>query len=317
MALVACLPACAASPSGEVAVSPTGSIGGLEAKFVDVNGVRTRFYYAGQGEPMVLVHGEGWSGHSSANTWVKNIPGLSTRFRVFAPDKLASGMTDNPLDEKDYNIQGEVEHMYQFIQTMKLGKVHLVGQSRGGGLAFFLSVLHPEVVRTVVIVDSNTAAPEYGPTGRQAALADCPKEPDCAEWRCRLRAISFKPEVAFDDLYFQTGCYMAGLPKAQETLSKIAGGAGEPLRSRFNEWKQHLHERVMNEGLLQMPVLLYWGRNDPSAMLKGGLALYDVIAATNSNVRMIIANHAGHFHYREYPEEFNQNVINFIDHWSR
>ncbi len=96
-------------------VSKTGSIAGLEAKFADVKGVRTRYYEAGQGEPMVLVHGEGWSGHSSANTWSKNIPGLSKRFHVFAVDKLAAGMTGNPLDDKDYNIQGEVEHMYQSL----------------------------------------------------------------------------------------------------------------------------------------------------------------------------------------------------------
>ena len=154
---------------------PDGSIAGLTAKFVDVKGVRTRYYEAGQGEPMVLVHGEGWSGHSSANTWSKNIPGLAKRFHVFAADKLASGMTGNPLDDKDYNIQGEVEHMYQFIQTMKLGKVHLVGQSRGGGLVFFLSVAHPEIVRTLVIVDTNTASPDTGPDRSTARAVHVPE----------------------------------------------------------------------------------------------------------------------------------------------
>src|SRR3990172_5755771 len=238
---LACLLPAAYFAARQPAVSPTGSIGGLGAKFGDVKGVRTRYYEAGQGEPMVLVHGEGWSGHSSANTWVKNIPGLGQRFHVFAVDKLAAGMTGNPLDDKDFNIQGEVEHMFQFIQAMKLGRIHLVGQSRGGGLAFFLSVLHSDVVRTLVIVDSNTAAPDYGATGRQAALATCPSEPDCEEWRCRLRAISHLPDVAFDDEYFRVGCYMAGLPKAQETLAQVAAGAGAPLRSRFNDWKKTVH----------------------------------------------------------------------------
>ncbi len=298
-------------------VNPDGSLGGLKAKFVDVGGVRTRYYEAGQGEPMVLVHGEGFSGHSSANTWVKNIPGLARRFHVFAPDKLASGLTGNPLDDKDYNIQGEVEHMYAFIRTLNLGKVHLVGQSRGGGLAFFLALLHPEVVRTLVIVDSNTAAPDTGPTERQNVLVNCPKEPDCAEWRCRLRALSFKPEIAFDEEFFETGCYMASQPKSLETVRKMASGAGEPLRSQFDEWKKQWHDRVRREGLLPMPVLLYWGRNDPSAMLRNGLALFDLIAEKNPHVRLLVANQAGHFHYREYPEEFNQNVINFIEYWSR
>jgi 2-hydroxy-6-oxonona-2,4-dienedioate hydrolase len=299
------------------AVNPDGSLGGLRVKFVEVAGVRTRYYEAGQGEPMVLVHGEGFSGHSSANTWVKNIPGLARRFHVFAPDKLASGLTGNPLDDKDYNIQGEIEHIYGFIRTLKLGQVHLIGQSRGGGLAFFLALLHPDVVRTLVIVDSNTAAPETGETDRQKVLANCPKEPDCAEWRCRLRALSFKPEVAFDEAFFETGCYMASQPKALETVRKMAAGAGEPLRSQFNEWKKQWHERVRREGLLPMPVLLYWGRNDPSAMFRNGLALFDLIAEKNPHVRLLVANHAGHFHYREYPEEFNQHIINFIDYWTR
>ncbi len=96
-------------------VSQTGSIDGLEAKFIDVKGVRTRYYEAGQGEPMVLVHGEGWSGHSSANTWSKNIPGLSKRFHVFAVDKLASGMTGNPLD--DISVLSHV------VFVMKDGKI--------------------------------------------------------------------------------------------------------------------------------------------------------------------------------------------------
>lgn len=303
-----------AQPAG---VAADGSLGGLKAKFVDVAGVRTRYYEAGQGDPLLLLHGEGWSGHSSANTWSKNIPGLSRRFRVFAPDKLASGMTGNPIDDKDFNIQGEVEHMFRFIRAMKLERVHVVGQSRGGGLAFFLAVAHPEVVRTLVIVDSNTAAPDTGPTDRQKVLSACPSEPDAEEWKCRLRAISYLPDVAFDEQFFATGAYMAGLPKARETVAKIAAGAGEPLRSQFDAWKAEVHERVRTQRILQMPILLYWGKNDPSAMLRNGLALLEVVSAQNPGVRMLIANHAGHFHYREYPEEFNFNVINFIDHWSR
>ncbi len=307
----------AQNPPPPPGVSPTGSIDGLEAKFADVKGVRTRYFEAGQGEPMVLVHGEGWSGHSSANTWSKVIPILAKRFHVFAADKLASGMTGNPLDDKDMNIQGEVEHMYQFIQAMKLGRVHLVGQSRGGGCVFFLSVAHPEIVRTLVIVDTGTASPQVGETNRQAVLVACPKEPDWEEWRCRLRAISHLPDVAFDDTFFQTGRYMASLPKSTETRAKIAAGAGEPLSSQFNDWKKQVHARIMKEKVLMMPILLYWGKDDPSAMLKNGLALLDVIAVQNPDVRMIIANNSGHFHYREHPEEWSQNVINFIDYWNR
>jgi 2-hydroxy-6-oxonona-2,4-dienedioate hydrolase len=306
--------------TAKAGVSPNGEVAGLKAKFVDVGGIRTRYYEMGQGEIMVLVHGEGWSGHSSANAWSKNIPGLAKKFHVFAPDKIGSGMTDNPADEKDYNLQGEIDHLYNFIVTMKLGKVHLVGQSHGAADILFLALQHPDVVRTLVLCDSNTAAPVVERSTRQEALARCPKEPDFEEWKCRIQAITFRPDLAFDDEYFEAGKYMSGLPKAQETVAKVKAGAGAPLfdmrpDSGYPQWKMAWLDRVKNEGLVKVPVLLYWGRNDPSAMIANGWGLYDIIGEKNPKVRMITVNKAGHFHFREYPEEFNYNVINFINYW--
>jgi pimeloyl-ACP methyl ester carboxylesterase len=302
-------------------VSPNGEVAGLKAKFVDVNGISTRYYEMGQGEVMVLVHGEGWSGHSSANAWSKNIPGFAKKFHVYAPDKTGSGMTDNPKDEKDFNLQGEIDHLYNFITTMKLGKVHLVGQSHGGADILFLALEHPEVVRTLVICDSGTASPTVERSTRSETLARCPKEPDFDEWKCRIQAITARPDLAFDDEYFEAGKFMSSQPKALETVAKVKAGAGAPLfdmrpDSGFPQWKMAWLDRVKNEGLVQVPVLLYWGRNDPSAMIANGWALYDILAEKNPKVRMITVNKAGHFHFREYPEEFDYNVINFINYWA-
>ena len=107
------------------AASTNGAIAGLEPKFADVKGlggtIKTRYYETGgSGEPMVLVHGGGMAGYYSANVWSTVLPGLGKRFHVFAPDRLAAGMTDNPPNDNDYNIQGEIEHIYGFIQAMKL-----------------------------------------------------------------------------------------------------------------------------------------------------------------------------------------------------
>jgi pimeloyl-ACP methyl ester carboxylesterase len=57
------------------------------------------------------------------------------------------------------------------------------------------------------------------------------------------------------------------------------------------------------------------GQNDPSAILAVGLGLFDMIADKNPRARMLIVNDAGHFHYREHPEEFVRNVINFATGW--
>jgi hypothetical protein len=42
-----------------------------------------------------------------------------------------------------------------------------------------------------------------------------------------------------------------------------------------------------------------------------GLALFDMIAEKNKRSRMFIVNDAGHFHYREHPQEFARNVSDF------
>ena len=313
------------------AVSPNGEIAGLKAKFVDVKGVRTRYYEMGRGEPLVLLSGGTWSAVSSANFWSKNIPGLAKRFHVYAPDALSSGMTGNPLNDNDYNIEGLVEHVNQFIQTLKLGKVHIAGVTRSGGTAFYFAAMHPDMVRTLIISDSVTAAPEGSTGDRAAGTATCQKLSDLEEAKCNCQF--FSPEncaTAFDDEYWEAAKYMASLPKAEETRAKIKTGVGGPLAffvpiavvgtpqlSGFNAFRKKWIERVRNEGILQMPVLLFWGYNDPSALVARGLELFDVIGAKNPRVEMVIINKAGHDAPREKPEEFNYRVINFIDRYAQ
>ena len=44
-----------------------------------------------------------------------------------------------------------------------------------------------------------------------------------------------------------------------------------------------------------------------------GLAI--VLSEQNARTRMLIVNKAGHFHYREYPDEWVRNVLNFLGYW--
>ena len=315
-----------ARAQGRPAVNPDGAIGGLKASFADVKGVRTRYYEMGQGEPLLLLHGGGLNGRSSANVWSKNIPGLAKRFHVFAPDRLGSGLTDNPHEDKDYNIQGEIEFLRDFLETMKIRQVNLIGHSAGGALAFYFSIAHPEMVKTLIIVAPGGEVPAGGAQKEEAFFVNCPKEPATAAWKCRIRAQTLKPDVAFDDDdYWQSGYYMMDQPKAKVTAAKLKTGAGEPLRTeQAAAWRQSMIERVAKEGALQMPVLLYWGRqdptdwaiNDPVSKMQQGLALFDAIGAKDPSVRMIVLNDAGHYMYREYPQMFNEDITHFIESWN-
>ncbi|MBZ5643626.1 MAG: alpha/beta hydrolase [Acidobacteriia bacterium] len=306
-----------------MAASEDGSIGGLKAKFVDVNGIRTRYYEAGRGEPMVLIHAEeGFIGHASANYFVKNIPGLAKQFHVFALDRLGSGMTDNPKSDKDYNIHAEMDHIVQFIQTLKLGQVHLVGHSHGAGIALFIAVEHPDIIRTLTIMDSVTAAP-LGPgvPASDNPVLKCPKDSDFEFWECRLKALSYNPDANWNDEFWESAKYMTELPKSKEAEAKVKAGAGErsgttPADSPFNNYKRALLARVQTDPkALPFPVLIIWGHDEHSVPLARGLALYDLIAAQNPRVRMVIVNKADHFDFRLYPDEYDSHIMNFIDFW--
>ena len=308
------------------AVQPDGSIAGLKARFVDVNGVRTRYYEYGQGEPMVLVHGGGRGTTSSANNWSRNILGLAKRFHVFAVDKSAAGMTGNPKDDSDLSREGEVKHMYEFIQTMKLGPVHLVGHSSGGALVFYLALDHPEIVKTLVVVSHGPEMPPAGegPTRLDVMQEKCAPQTTYEGRQCRLLALAHTA-ATFDKEFVEADAWMADQPKSREARAKYAARAAGQRGGQSDEYRKKMWDRARNEGVLRMPILIYAGRQDvlswdadePIAMMRGELGFFDIVGARNSRVWLTIINEAGHFPYREHPEQFNAALTHFIDFWGR
>ena len=301
-------------------INPDATIDGLKAKFIEVNGVRTRYFEYGQGEPLVMIHGGAQAGATTANVFSRNIPGLAKRFHVFAIDRLACGLTGNPKEDTDYNQQGEVDFIYAFIRTMKLGQVHLIGHSAGGGLVFYLAVQHPEIVRTLTILAMGPEDPPAGPSKLDPLLKKCADQTQYAGLKCRLGLLAWLPDT-FPNEYWEADQSMSDLPKSKEARAKLAAGVGK--LPDFPAWRQKQWDRVQKDGVLQMPVLMVagkndimdWGENDATAKLQGELGLFDIVASRNVKVQMIVYNNGGHFMYREHPEQFNQDYINFVDYW--
>jgi len=299
-------------------VGPNGENGGFTAKFIDAGGIRTRYYEEGKGETMVLVHGSGFAGTASANTWTPVLAQLAQRFHVYAPDKLASGMTDNPKTDADLNIRGEVAHMVSFIKAIGGGPVHLVGQSRGGGLTFLLASNHPELVKTHVIIDSATASPPAGDdrnNRRESLMEHCPQEPATALWPCQQAALQYDRTTVTQD-FVDAATFMENLPKAQETDKRMTREVSRANGRITSEMNHDAYHRILTDSILQMPTLLYWGKNDPSVLPIQAESLFNIIAETNPHARLLYINRGGHFHWREHPDEFAHTIISFIDYWT-
>src|SRR2546427_13239918 len=82
--------------AGQEKPDPQSEIGGLHSKFVDVNGVKARYYEAGAGELMVMIHGGFTAGVSTGEVFSRTIVGVAKRMHVFAGVTVSSGRRANP-----------------------------------------------------------------------------------------------------------------------------------------------------------------------------------------------------------------------------
>jgi pimeloyl-ACP methyl ester carboxylesterase len=278
--------------------------------FIDVGGIRTRYIEAGKGETVVLIHGGDYGDGVNADRWDRNIPGLSVQFHILALDRLGQGFTANPTRDDDYTMEASVRHTYAAIQKLGLTRIHLVGASRGAYAATMIALEHPELVRSLVLCDSATIAPETGDPARRdrLVLTDQPTDLRGAEIH-RLKQLSYSHEH-ITDATVDLAVRIMSQPKNVEARTKLAAAKAR-IAPAFEEEKKATLARLKT-GELKTPTLLAWGYNDGSAIIPNALALFAIVAEHNPQARMYIMNQAGHYNYREHPEEFNRVVTDFI-----
>jgi len=313
--LVVLLPAALAMAQG-TAPSPDASVGGQQAQFITVDGARTRYYEAGNGQDVVLlIHGARPSGTSSANTWTPIIAGLAERYRVLAPDRLGHGMTEHPTGA--YTATAEMEHIYAFLKAKGVTRLHVIGQSTGAWHAARLALERPQMVRSLIIVDSATLSPPVGNLAERRAKiglgqgAGAQRKGSIKEgFRHDMEALSWNKEHITEEFVAAAG-FMARQPSGMRTDAAMKSEEAKRYESNIQAGAREMREWIA-EGRLQSPTLLYWGRNDPSAILEVGLKLFEMITEKNKRAHMLISNDRGHFHYREHPAEFVGTVTGFM-----
>ncbi|NIO10045.1 MAG: alpha/beta fold hydrolase [Deltaproteobacteria bacterium] len=285
------------------------------ARFIDVNGVGTRYFDKGSGEVVVFFHGSHFGtmdACDSANDWDTNFDRLAEWFRVIAVDKLGQGHTDNPKRDEDYTPGAVVQHAYEFLMALGLQNVHVVGHSRGGYLVGRLTLEHPEIVRSCIIVDSGTLAP--GPANTQLIMANAPNPRltrESQRWVIEHYSHTYDH---ITDKFLDGAVEIANLPKYREAVKKMEdqGLKGKLFMPRLTLDKDETLNWIL-QGRLKTPTLVVWGKNDPTASLRRGQALYELIADSAPIAEMHVINKAGHFCYREQPETFNQVIRGFVE----
>ncbi|GGT90147.1 hypothetical protein GCM10010289_07880 [Streptomyces violascens] len=129
-----------------------------------VHGYRRAYRTAGEGPPVVLIHGIG----DSSATWAGLIPGLARRYTVLAPDLLGHGASDKP--RADYSVAAYANGVRDLLGVLGIERATLVGHSLGGGVAMQFAYQYPESTERLVLVGAGGVGREVNPVLRAAAL---------------------------------------------------------------------------------------------------------------------------------------------------
>jgi pimeloyl-ACP methyl ester carboxylesterase len=246
-------------------------------KYVDVNDIKVYYEIYGEGEPLLLLHGNS----GSIENFVYQIPELSKYFKVIAIDSRAQGRTSDSDQEISYTLMAS--DMSELIDKLSLGKVNVAGWSDGGNIGLELAYAHPEKVLKVITCGANYSNENF--------LAP----PD---------SVNMNPN---DPLIVQTSALMKQYKTAFERLS--------PKQERIPIIKKKLEvlmEKYPNFTLDQIKTI-----NVPFLVIAGDHDVINIdhTVAFFKNLKkaqLFIVPGASHLGPVEYPELVNGEIIRFL-----
>jgi pimeloyl-ACP methyl ester carboxylesterase len=291
---------------------------GIEERWIDVGGIRTRYQTGGRGgPPIVFVHGGtiGDAAAASSSDDFKPVLGVMAAQRtVIAVDRLGQGYTDNPPDDDEtgWTMKGSVAHFIAFLETLGLGPYHLVGHSRGGYVVTRTTLERPDLVVSLTIGDSNTVAP--GGARNEGIHARNPHPPGSREALVYSNQhYSYAPEATPEEL-IDGKLRILALEKTRKAIAKMVG---QGLRAKrflpdLAADREELFMRLAHQPLARR-VLILWAYNDPTAPLDMAYNLLELIAKHQPRTSLHIVNQSGHSLYRERRPQFVRVLNEHLD----
>jgi pimeloyl-ACP methyl ester carboxylesterase len=117
--------------------------------FAHVNGINIYYEVYGQGQPLLLLHGNS----SSISLFEKQIPELSKHYKVIAVDSRGQGKSSE--DGKRYTYDLFADDMNALLDHLHLDSVNIVGWSDGGNTGLIMAMKYPGKVKKLVTMGAN------------------------------------------------------------------------------------------------------------------------------------------------------------------
>jgi 2-hydroxy-6-oxonona-2,4-dienedioate hydrolase len=274
---------------------------GGEVRYYQVGGVRTRCLQAGNGEPLLLLHGNG--GH--AEIFLRNIMPLAKHFRVYAIDMIGHGLTDKP--DIDYYIPDFVAHVIGFLDAIGVGQANIIGHALAGWVATYLAVHHPQRIKSLVNINGVThlkeqeAGTKEGYEQIQKLTTSATEKPSLEAIRKRLEFVVADPARITDEMV-AVRYAIYSQPESAHSLTKIITNVQAPFHRRFGLTPLELQS-------IRIPVLMIRAEKHPVEKLETFKQQQELIPGSQFQVM----EDAGLLAMWEKPDEFNQIVLSFFN----
>ncbi|MCA1005725.1 alpha/beta fold hydrolase [Rhodococcus hoagii] len=257
-----------------------------------------QYYEAGEGEPLILLHGSG-PGATGWSNFNPNIGPLSTAYRVLAVDMPGWGGSDpTSIEAADH-----VETLRQFMDELGIDRAALIGNSMGGVTSIRFAAMYPERVSHLITMGSGSVPQPtlFGPGGASEGmkvLFAAYRDPSLENMRQLASIMTFDPAFASEELARQRADAAAQWPQHLENFVSCIPQGG-PIR----RWPTM--EQIAS---VTAPTLIVHGRNDRVVHFEHSLRLVTAI----QNSRLVLLNRCGHWAQLEHANEFNHLVDHFI-----
>jgi 4,5:9,10-diseco-3-hydroxy-5,9,17-trioxoandrosta-1(10),2-diene-4-oate hydrolase len=256
-----------------------------------------------QHAPVVLLHGGG-PGATAWSNFGRNVAVLSSSFRVIAPDQPGFGRSDKPTEHPQYFTYSSGA-LAGLLDAIGVDRVHLVGNSLGGGTAVRFALRYPERVGRMVLMAPgglglNVFAPDPTEGVKRLAAFGAPPGPSREKLAEFLRTLVYDRRLVTDELVEER----FAAASAPESLAAMAAMGASFMRP--DDFEDGMLWREAHR--LRHPTLLVWGREDRVNPLDGALVALKLLR----NAQLHVFGGCGHWAQLEKFDEFNRLAADFL-----
>ena len=255
----------------------------------------------GGGLPLVMLHGGG-PGASAWSNFGSALPGFAEDFRTLLIDQPGFGQSDKPPVVGNY-FRFSAEAIKDLLDELGLDRIHLLGNSLGGGTAMRLALSHPDRVGRLVLMGPGGLSLNLfhaDPTEGVKRLMEFSADPTREALRAFISTMVVNQDLVTDELVEERFAD-ATAPGAQEAMASMGMSFWNPETAEDGMlWREAHH--------LRKHTLLTWGREDRVNPLDGAMVALKLIR----KAQLHVFPNCGHWAQIEAAEEFAEVTTAFL-----